>query len=134
MSKPQPPLMQDEDAIVDAGPWHRAVEIVGPEGAALLSRDFAGRRLYIPAAPGPDHPLSVCLGHPLATELAKALVGSYLDAPLTAGRRLRILTLLAQGEKPERISRIVGCSRSYVFKLQAEERDRQAKADQGDLF
>lgn len=106
------------------GPWQRAVEILGPEGVALLSRDFGGKRVYVPRNPGPDHPLSVCLGHKLALDLADALVQEFLEPPLTAGKRLRILQLLQQGEKPERISHMIGCSRRFVFKVRSENQER----------
>ncbi|MBI1408142.1 MAG: helix-turn-helix domain-containing protein [Caulobacter sp.] len=118
----------------DPSPWQRTLEVLGEAGGARLSRDFAGKRVYIPRQPGPDHALSVCLGHDQALILAEALAGEELEPPLTAGRRLRILELLAQGEKPERISHAVGVSRRYVFRLKKRVEDDEQQARQMSLF
>lgn len=123
-----------EAPIEDVGPWRTAVEIVGDKAAAQLSRDFAGRRVYVPATLTADHPLAVSVGHELALKLCKALAGSELAAPLTAGRDLRILELLAAGTRPERIGPIVGCSRSHVFRVKAAAEKRQAKDAQPRLI
>lgn len=119
---------------VEQGLWAKAVETIGEEAAALLSRDFGGRRIYLPTHPGAHHPLSVCIGQANAEALARALAGEYLEPPLTAGKRLRILERLKAGQTPAQISRALGCTRRFVFYVKAEAGEEPAADDQPRLI
>lgn len=116
----------------EQGPWSRALEVLGQDAADLLSRDFGGRRIYVPRKDrlGPDHPLAACLGTQDAGRLADAIGGEEIEPPLTRGKRLRILALLLEGQKPDSIARQIGCTRRFVTRVAAEaNEDRQLRLD-----
>lgn len=116
----------------EQGPWNRAIEVLGLEAADLLSRDFGGRRVYVPRQErlGPSHPLAECLGLERAGKLAEAIGGEEIEPPLTAGKRVRILELLLAGQRPDAIARQLGCTRRFVTKVAAEaNQDRQLRLD-----
>ncbi|NBB17025.1 helix-turn-helix domain-containing protein [Caulobacter sp. SLTY] len=116
------------------GAWATAAEVLDAEALDLLSRDFGGRRIYIPRALGEDHPLVVSIGLDAARLLVEALAGEELEPPLTGGKRLRILEALDRGEKPEQIARALGVSRSWIFKLKKRRDDAAKEAEQPTLF
>jgi hypothetical protein len=70
---------------------------IGCDAADKLVADFGGRRLYIPAAPGPGDLISRSIGLLAALEMARVFGGDRLLIPVTsanARRRVRILAML----------------------------------------
>ena len=99
--------------------WAYVVELIGEAAADRLSRDFGGRRVFVPKSLGEHHPLAASIGLEAARTLVANIGPGDLEPPLSQGRRLRIVELLKAGWKAERIGPAVGCSRRTVFRVKA---------------
>lgn len=74
------------------------IEVIGRELALKLILEFRAQRVWIPAKPAPDHPVSLCIGHKAATKIGWWLApGAELDFPVLAKalRRQRDSAILA---------------------------------------
>lgn len=101
----------------------RIAELVGEEAANTLAVAFGGRRLYIPHQPGEAHPISAAIGLDAARRLAAREGGEYLEMPLSASKRARIIALRGAGMTIEAVRKTIGCTRRHVFKVLETERD-----------
>ena len=108
------------------------VAVIGEEAALALAAAFGGEQLYVPAAPGADHPISRAIGPAAAAELARHYHLTHIAVPLGAMRRARVLALAAAGLKPAAIQRETRFSRNFVYKVLAEARDGTAPAGRRD--
>lgn len=104
---------------------------IGVDAATGLSRVLGGRRIYIPRVAGPNHPLAQGAGDAAAAVICGMLSGRFLDVPLTAGKRARILELSRAGRRRADVASIVGCTERHVYQVLAE---ASACDDQADLF
>lgn len=102
---------------------------IGVEAATGLSRVLGGRRIYIPRVAGPHHPLSEGAGQAAAEIICGMLSGRFLDVPLTAGKRARIIELSRAGRRRADVASIVGCSERHVYQVLADEEGGSAQAD-----
>lgn len=110
--------------------WSQVIELVGLDAAACLSKDFGGRRIYIPRAPGEDHVISASIGHEKAKALAEGLAGIDLEPPISLGRRMVVVGMLRAGKKPEQISAALHCPRKFVFRVKKQLEEDEARARQ----
>jgi hypothetical protein len=95
---------------------------IGCDAADKLVADFGGRRLYIPAAPGPGDLISRSIGLLAALEMARVFGGDRLLIPVTsanARRRVRILAMRADRISVSRIAHELRCTERYVYKVLA---------------
>ncbi|MBD8890916.1 helix-turn-helix domain-containing protein [Roseibium litorale] len=104
-------------------------EIVGEGNALAIAKEKGGGRCHFPAAPAPDHWLSMLIGHSSACKLCQELAigtasgnrlrGIYVDVPLgPSGSRAethrQIDKLHRSGKSQEQIARECGVSRRTV--------------------
>jgi len=116
----------DQTQQTDLSPLLRQLaEVVGVDGVLKLSQTFGGRRLYVPAHPGPEHPISKLLGQERAIALAREFGGIRTENPVPRAflffRRQvyrRMLDDLAAGETQMAVARRFGYSRQFVSLLQ----------------
>ncbi len=116
----------DQTQQTDLSPLLRQLaEVVGVDGVLKLSQTFGGRRLYVPAHPGPEHPISKLLGQERAIALAREFGGIRTENPVPRAflffRRQvyrRMLDDLAAGETQQAVARRFGYSRQFVSLLQ----------------
>jgi hypothetical protein len=104
---------------------------IGCDAADKLVADFGGRRLYIPAAPGPSDLISRSIGLLAALEMARVFGGDRLLIPVTstqARRRVRILAMRAENVSISRIAHELRCTERYVYKVLALRRALGAPA------
>lgn len=121
--------MKDDEAFYELAPWPSILVMIGAATASRLSAEHGGRRLYIPKAPGPHHPLSQMIGHDLALAVGAEWGGHRLDVPLTAGRRARIVELRATHYSVSAIASIIGCTERHVYQVLADDRFTQSAPD-----
>lgn len=126
--RPEPMIAATLDP--DAPVWPQVAQLLGTDAATALSRDFGGRRLYVPRSVGSAHPIAVSVGRKAAGRLCEFMAGQNLEPPIGAGKRARILELTAGGMQRARVARVVGCTERYVYQVIAETKDDR----QGDLF
>ena len=104
---------------------------IGCDAADKLVADFGGRRLYIPAAPGPGDLISRSIGLLAALEMARVFGGDRLLIPVTsanARRRVRILAMRADRISVSRIAHELRCTERYVYKVLAVNRAPETPA------
>lgn len=117
---------RDTTEQTDLSPLLRQLaDTVGVEGVLKLSRAFGGKRLYVPANPGPEHRLSKLLGHDRAIALAREFGSLRTENPVPRAflffRRQvyrRMLEDLAQGETQLAVARRFGVTQQFVSLLQ----------------
>lgn len=129
--RPPAPPPQDE---AEAPLFDQIRQAAGDKATDALSRDFGGRRLYIRRAMGPDHPITVSAGADAARVLGEQFSGRYVDVPLAAGKRIRILELRRGRVQVSQIARQVGCSERHVYKVLAEQDGAEPEPPQPGLF
>ncbi len=96
-------------------------KIIGEDGFLQLSEELGGRRLYIPANPGPASPLAVCLGLDAAKKIGQIYGGMHFEVPVKAGRKARILRMHRDGMPVVRISANLRISIRQVRRIVNEE-------------
>lgn len=117
---------RDTTEQTDLSPLLRQLaDTVGVESVLKLSRAFGGKRLYVPANPGPEHRLSKLLGHDRAIALAREFGGLRTENPVPRAflffRRQvyrRMLEDLAAGETQAQVARRFGTTQQFVSLLQ----------------
>jgi hypothetical protein len=107
------------------------IEVVGEEAARQLVERFRGERLWVPSAPGPDHPITLCVGPELAARIGWWLSpGDNLDFPMlaAASRSARDAAILAAAESTTTsgLTQQFGVSRRTAF--YAKQRAAKAQA------
>jgi len=106
------------------------VMLIGQEALAQLSLDFGGSMVSIPQKAGPNSPLVFSIGREAAQKLCDIWGGMSFTVPLTAGKKTRILRLLDEKKPVNLICRLVGVSRSQVYRII----DAEASKNQLDMF
>jgi len=96
-----------------------AARVCGPEAARKLVRDFAGTRIFIPAAVKKDHPLSRSIGHSNAIALSAECGGVQSYIPMSASgranrRRALVHLLITEGKTVPEIARATGHSERAI--------------------
>jgi hypothetical protein len=117
---------------------NRIAEIAGERAALVLGRDRGCKTIYIPKRFGAGHWLPPLVGEEAARAIAAEFGGSKLDIPPALvgqkrRRRAAIARLNAQGFSINRITAVLGVSRSTVKEHRRylrQERDDE----QGSLF
>lgn len=97
-------------------------DAIGGDATDRLVEDFAGTRLYVPQAPGPDDPISRSIGLSAAQKLAQIYGGDRMDVPNPVNRRNEIVALRATGLSIEAIARQLHCTTRRVYQVLAESR------------
>lgn len=96
------------------------VDLIGYEKAALLSKHFGGRHVYVAKTMGPHSPLVAALGLEAAEKISHSYGGEDIHIPLSVGKRLLVIDLLNKGESIPVIAGKLYCSESFVYKVQRE--------------
>ena len=80
----------DQAALVAAMPasGRELVECIGFTAAVELVRAYGGRRVYIPLAPAPSHPLAIAIGHNAAMTLAARFSRCQIELPMMTNASL----------------------------------------------
>jgi hypothetical protein len=112
------------DDITDNPTLESIARIAGTEAAAQISIDFGGIRLHIPVSLGVHSPLAVSIGLDAAQKIAQIYGGMHLDVPLNPGKRARIIAMDAEGYSAPVIARKVGCTERLVYKVRAEQAEK----------
>jgi DNA-binding transcriptional regulator LsrR (DeoR family) len=103
--------------------------VIGEEAARRLAEAFGGRRLYIPKAPGEQHPITVAIGAAAAKVLAAEFGGSApIDVPMLSTRRARIVELDGLGWSRAKIAREVGVTERRVYSALASLRNQRPRS------
>jgi len=105
--------------------------VVGEAAAVALCGAFAGRALYVPRAPGPDHPVTRLVGAEAAALLGDYFHSTRLEFPVAPAKRRRILQLAACGWKNGEIAAELLVTDRFVRKVLAEARDADAEWNAG---
>lgn len=98
-------------------------KVVGEEAAVGISIRFGGRRLYIPQQPTTESELVLLIGRGAAQRLSKRYGGTWIDVPISAGKRARIIELCQADRTKSDIAEIIGCSERYVYQVVADYRE-----------
>jgi hypothetical protein len=106
--------------------------VVGAEAAHRLFDAFGGRSIYVPARPGPNHPITVAIGAERAALLAEYYHQVRLDFPLSASKRRRAIELSRTGVPVGEIARQLWLTDRHVRRILAEA--RRAPPGQPGLF
>ncbi|QUM72203.1 hypothetical protein [Sphingopyxis granuli] len=105
--------------------------MIGSADAARLCDKLGGTHLYIPASPGPNHPLVIAIGPKAAQLMADRFTSETLQLPKAYHRRRLVLQL---AEDPKLTLRDIALATDYserhVIRIIAEQRDDR----QGELF
>ncbi|MDX2094344.1 MAG: helix-turn-helix domain-containing protein [Alphaproteobacteria bacterium] len=104
--------------------------LIGDEKLAQLSLDFGGAVISIPLKVGENSPIAYSIGLPAAQMLSDIWGGMQFTVPLGVGKTERILRLISEGRPINKITRIVGVSRSTIYRIIAAEEEK----NQLDLF
>lgn len=107
------------------------IELIGEDALAQLSIDFGGSVVSIPLVAGENSPISYCIGQELAQKLSDVWGGMPFAVPLRPGRKARVLRLLQENKPINLISRLVGISRTEIYRIQRAEEETK---EQFDLF
>ncbi|MBI1407318.1 MAG: hypothetical protein GC145_14485 [Caulobacter sp.] len=114
----QPIYTAEGDA---SGTTGALTSLLGVEAMTRLSDKFGGRRIYVPATIGPDHPLAVAAGLEAALQLVAHYAGHTLSLPITPARRQRVLELDKRGFTKALIAETVGLTERRVYQILAEQ-------------
>ncbi|HUO23681.1 MAG TPA: helix-turn-helix domain-containing protein [Caulobacteraceae bacterium] len=106
--------------------------LLGNDAFHRLTEAFGGRRLYIRARPGPNHPITVAIGQEAAEQLAGAFHGVDIDVPMSPQRRAEILRLDRAGKTRAETARILKITERWVYKVLEE--GEKTSSSQPDLF
>ncbi len=101
------------------------VRLIGIDAVANLTRDFGGRRVYIPSTPSRRDQIARSIGLAAAVRLASRYGGDRVMFPAHPDRALRaaqIIALRMNGVSVSRIARRTGCTERYVYKVLASRR------------
>jgi hypothetical protein len=120
-----------ESRILDSSIFDLIAQVIGSADARRLCNKLGGTHLYVPAAPGPNHPLVIAIGPGPAKLMAEHFTGDTLQLPKAHHRRRRVLELAADPNLSLRdIALATDYSQRHVIRILAESRDDR----QGELF
>jgi hypothetical protein len=105
--------------------------VIGAPAAAQLVAAFAGRSLYVPRAPGPDHPVTAVIGGDAAALLGEYFHRVRLDFPISPARRRQVIEMRAAGRQVRDIAGQLRVTERFVYKVLAEARDDDADWQSG---
>lgn len=105
--------------------------VVGPGAALAICAAFGGRALYVPADPGPDHPLVRLLGESAAKRLCSLLAGDRLHVPKmdAVTRQLRVKEIhrrRKKGSSVTSLAREFNLTQRRVHQILGEDRPDKA--------
>ena len=106
---------------------------IGPAAHNAMLRELGGKRIFIPKALGPHHPLAETLGADAALRLAQKFGGETYEVPLTQRIREQMIADLKAGVAVSTIALRYHCSRRTVFRVKAELQQPET-SKQGRLF
>lgn len=114
------------------------VDVLGIDAALALLARFRGQCIYVPAEPGPEHPVTRCLGPEAAAKLGAWVGGDFLPLPTCdrAVRRLRDAGIVAACRE-RTVNAVIaetGVSRRTVFYAKRRMDAPEAAPPQADLF
>jgi len=104
--------------------------LIGDEAFAQLSVDFGGSMISIPLRAGEHSPLTFSIGKDMAQRLSDVWGGMTMTVPLQAGKKARIRRMLASKMPINKICRVIGVSRTQVYRVRNDELEK----NQLDLF
>ncbi|WP_194745739.1 helix-turn-helix domain-containing protein [Thermaurantiacus tibetensis] len=93
--------------------------VIGAQAARAFMTAFAGRRIYVPQAIGPDHPIAAAIGADKAAVLADYYGGTHLEPPLAAAKRWRVLEMAAAGVPDSEIAKALWTTERHVRRIRA---------------
>lgn len=120
MSKGWQPRSAEQSTVYAA-----VAEVVGEEAADRLCEVLGGTRIYVPAAPGEHHPISVAVGAEAATLIAEHFHRTVLVLPKPKSRQERVLEMRKAGRPVREIALATGYTEGHVYALLAEDRSAQ---------
>lgn len=108
-------------------------EAIGLATVYQLIRHWPGRRLHVPMAWDPQHPLVLCLGPNAAERLVRLFAGQYFDLPTDANawhakRDAAIIEEIERGESLQIVAERHGLTRQAVRFIYGKQREREAQA------
>ena len=129
--------MSAQDLKIDMRGWPAGLvelaEVVGPEAALILQRDWGGIRLYVPRNLDESHPIALAIGWDAALKLCQWRPGEQLLLPsLYAARSRKAMIAAAKGSHAQ-IARALGVTERHVRGVKAGARE-EADTNQDDLF
>ena len=104
------------------------VELIGDRAVHRLCDQWAGRELYIPHAPGPDHRLAI-VGRDAASLLGRIYGGATITVPMA--KQWRAVRLLLEGRSIAATAAAVGVHERSVFRYMVEAEARAAAGNRG---
>ena len=112
------------------------IDIIGVDAYDRLEARLGGAQIYVPRAPGPDHPISCAVGPEIAALIGDHFCGEKLLLPTgrwrrEASTRARILAL-ADTLGGDQIAARLNITRSWVYEVLAEARRTDSR--QGNLL
>ena len=104
-------------------------ETIGYAATRVVAVWFAGRALYVPPQPDPDHPLRLLLGVAAFRRLVEGFAGDQVKIPLESAdgalvRDRDIAIALAEGRTPAQVGALVGLSTRRVEQIRSALVDR----------
>lgn len=100
--------------------------MIGDDAAARLAAAFAGRPLYVPRVPAPDHPVAVAIGHEAALLLGSYFYATKLEFPVGVAKRRAIRELAAHGVSNRDVAARLLVTDRFVRMVLAETADAEA--------
>ena len=102
------------------------VDVIGVPGAEKLCKELGGATMYVPAAIGAHHPISVAIGAELAAKIADHFHRTKLAIPKGLSRRERVLEFRRTTDMTvQQIALACDYTEAGVYKILAEERGGQ---------
>ena len=109
----------DIEGLADNPNYQSIKRLIGIEKAVQLSMKLGGQRVYIPAKPKEDSLLSQAIGLAPARRVSTVYGRLYMDVPLSAGKKERIIQLSKHGHSTRKIANEIQCSDRYVRMVKA---------------
>lgn len=109
------------------GPLAEVAAVIGDDAAAALAAAFCGVPLYVPKAPGPDHPVTRAIGPEKAALLGSFFHTTKIEFGVGVAKRRAIRDMKAAGVSNRDIARRLLVTDRFVRMVLAE--DRGAEAD-----
>lgn len=107
------------------------MKVIGVEAFDQLAAALGGSRVVVPRHAGEHHPIAVAIGLDAARRLSHELPALTIDLPITPKKRALIETALNDNVPVVRIAQQYYCSVRFVYKVQAELRDRAEPLQMG---
>ena len=94
--------------------------LIGDEALAQLSVDYGGSVISIPLKAGENSPISFSIGQRAAQKISDIWGGMSFTVPLRPGKKMQIMRHLNANTPVNKICRLVGVSRTEVYRIIAE--------------